>query len=93
MMPVETMTSAKRKASGAVFRRDQHGSVAAILCGRAWVQNEALVDSRSGLMVKMITSPTGGFAGAGWRSIASSSPVESRYGNVHLWETVCGLCR
>jgi len=38
----------ERKAGGAIFRCDQHGSVAAILGGRAWVQNDALVDSRSG---------------------------------------------
>src|SRR6185437_7370147 len=37
-----------RQTGGAVFRRDQHGSVAEILRERAWVQNEALVDTRSG---------------------------------------------
>ena len=28
-----------------------------------------------------------------WRSIASSNRAEFRHGDVHLWETACGLCR
>jgi len=44
-MTIAPVTSANVKQAVPFFRREQHGSFAAVLCRRAWLQNEALVDS------------------------------------------------